>query len=155
MLSYLFKTALWSPGKGLASCTICFCHFPMWCPRSGVVLHCSYSWSLPPYLLSIPIQKSTCTCMWTGQRSAVGNVSCNRCESDCRSRGRELDHGPVQYFRWDWSWNNFYGHSPPFRWIIQEGLLSVTRISYKGKYVHEVLVNCSFKLAQEKVYTCS
>ena len=34
--------------------------------------------------------------------------------------------GPVPYFREDWSWNNFYGHSPPFRWIIQEGLLSVT-----------------------------
>ena len=42
----------------------------------------------------------------------------------------------------------FYGHSPPFRWIIQEGLLSVT----SEKYVHEVglLVNCLFKLAQEK-----
>ena len=26
---------------------------------------------------------------------------------------------------YDWSWKNFYGHSPPFRWIIQEGLLSV------------------------------
>ena len=40
----------------------------------------------------------------------------------------------------------FYGHSPPFRWIIQEGLLSFT----SEKYVHEVLVNCFFKLAQEK-----
>ena len=59
-------------------------------------------------------------------RSAVGNVSGNRCESDCRSRGREFDPGPVPYFCGDWSWNNFYGHSPPFRWIIQEGLLSVT-----------------------------
>ena len=34
----------------------------------------------------------------TGQRSAVGNVSGNRCESDCRSRGREFDPGPVPYF---------------------------------------------------------
>ena len=25
-------------------------------------------------------------------------------------------------------------------------------VSYKGKYVHEVLVNCLFKLAQEKVW---
>ena len=25
-------------------------------------------------------------------------------------------------------------------------------VSYKRKYVHEVLVNCLFKLAQEKVY---
>ena len=27
----------------------------------------------------------------TGPRSAVGNVSGNRCESDCRSRGPEFD----------------------------------------------------------------
>ena len=27
----------------------------------------------------------------TGPRSAVGNVAGNRCESDCRSRGREFD----------------------------------------------------------------
>ena len=46
--------------------------------------------------------------------SAFGNVSGNRCESDCRSRGREFDPGPVPYFRGDWSWNNFYRHSPPF-----------------------------------------
>ena len=58
----------------------------------------------------------------------------NRCESDCRSRGREFDPSPVQYFRGDWSWNNFYGHSPPFRWIIQEGLLSVTSESMCTKY---------------------
>ena len=32
--------------------------------------------------------------------------------------------------------------------LIQEGLLSV--ITYKGKYVHEVLVNRLVKLAQEK-----
>ena len=37
----------------------------------------------------------------TGPRSAVGNVSGNRCESDCRSRGREFDPGPVPYFRGD------------------------------------------------------
>ena len=67
-------------------------------------------------------------------RSAVGNMCGNRCESDCRSRGREFDPGPVPYFRGDWSWNNFYGHSPPFRWIIQEGLLSVTSESMCTKY---------------------
>ena len=63
----------------------------------------------------------------TGPPSTVGKVSGNRCESDCRSRGREFDPGPVPYFRGDWSWNIFYCHSPPFRWIIQEGLLSVTK----------------------------
>ena len=34
----------------------------------------------------------------TGPCSAVGNVSGNRYESDCRSRGREFDPGPVPYF---------------------------------------------------------
>ena len=37
----------------------------------------------------------------TGLRSAVGNMSGYRCVSDCRSRGREFDPGPVQYFRGD------------------------------------------------------
>ena len=37
----------------------------------------------------------------TGPRSAVGNVSGSRCESDCRSRGQEFDHGPVPYFHGD------------------------------------------------------
>ena len=47
MLAYLFIAALWSSaGKGLASwfscvlCFIVFCHFPIWCPGSGVVLGC-------------------------------------------------------------------------------------------------------------------
>ena len=35
--------------------------------------------------------------------------------SDCRSRACKFDPGPVPYFCGDWSWNNFYGHSPPFR----------------------------------------
>ena len=32
------------------------------------------------------------------------------------------------------SWKNFYSHSPPFRWIIQEGLLSVTSESKCTNY---------------------
>ena len=36
-----------------------------------------------------------------GPRSAVGNMSGFRCVSDCRSRGREFDPGPVPYFRGD------------------------------------------------------
>ena len=36
-----------------------------------------------------------------GPRSAVGNVSGYRCVSDCRSKGREFDPGPVPYFRGD------------------------------------------------------
>ena len=70
----------------------------------------------------------------TGPRRAVGNVCGYICVSDCRSRGREFDPGPVPYFRGDWSWNNFYGHSPPFRWFIQEGLLSVTSKSMCTNY---------------------
>ena len=35
---------------------------------------------------------------FTGPRSAVGNVSGNRCESDCRSRGREFDPGRSHTF---------------------------------------------------------
>ena len=70
----------------------------------------------------------------TGPRSAVGNVPGYRCMSDCRSRGRKFDPGPVPYFRGDGSWNNFYGHSPPFRWFIQEGLLSVTSESMRTNY---------------------
>ena len=38
---------------------------------------------------------------FTGPRSEVGNVSGYRCVSDCRSRGREFDPGPVPYFRGD------------------------------------------------------
>ena len=30
---------------------LCFCHFPMWCPGSGVVLDCIDSSSLLPFLL--------------------------------------------------------------------------------------------------------
>ena len=69
-----------------------------------------------------------------GPHSAVGNVSGYRCVSDCRSRGREFDPGLVPYFRGDWSWNDFYGHSPPFRWFIQEGLLSVASESMCTNY---------------------
>ena len=70
----------------------------------------------------------------TGTRSTVCNVSGNRCESDCRSRGHKFDPSLVPYFHGDWSWNNFYGHLPPFRWIIQEGLLSVTSEGMCMKY---------------------
>ena len=72
--------------------------------------------------------------LYTGPHSTVANVPGNRCESDCRSRGREFDPSQVPYFRGDWSWNNFYGHSPSSHWIIQEGLLSVTSESMCTKY---------------------
>ena len=39
--------------------------------------------------------------------------------------------------------------------VLENGRFSTVRrviVSYKRKYVHEVLVNCLFKLAQEKVW---
>ena len=41
------------------------------------------------------------TFVTTGPRSAVGNVSCYRYMSDCRSRGRKFDPGLVPFFRGD------------------------------------------------------
>ena len=40
-------------GKGLTYWLflLCFCHFPMWCPGSCVVLDCIDSWSLPPFII--------------------------------------------------------------------------------------------------------
>ena len=69
--------------------------------------------------------------MDTRPRSAVCNVSGNRCESDCRSRGRKINPGPVLQPLSSLPLN----HS---RRVV---------VSYKGKYVHEVLVRCLFKLA--------
>ena len=42
--------------------------------------------------------------------------------------------------------NIFYGHSPPSTDSRRVG------VSHKRKYVHEVLVSCLVKLAQEKVW---
>ena len=53
------------------------------------------------YLLLITYCLLLITYHITGPRSAVSNVSGNRCESDCRSRGRKFDPGPVPYFRGD------------------------------------------------------
>ena len=50
---------------------------------------------------SLFVYKSISKPQITGPRSAVGNVSGYRCVSDCRSRGREFDPGPVPYFRGD------------------------------------------------------
>ena len=62
------------------------------------------------------------------------------CLSDCRSRGHKFDLCLVPYCAGDESWNNFYGHCPPFRWILQEGL-SVTSKSMCMKYFW--LTTCS------------
>ena len=41
--------------------------------------------------------------LYTGLRSPVGKVSGYRSVSDCRSRGRDFDPGPVPYFCGDLS----------------------------------------------------
>ena len=41
----------WPFGSLVCYVLLCFCHFPMLCHRSGVVLDCIDSLSLPPYLL--------------------------------------------------------------------------------------------------------
>ena len=64
MLSCLLFAALWSPdGKGMTSWLspeydvfLCFCHFPMWRPGSGVVLDCL---SLP-FFLTFITKRSDC-----------------------------------------------------------------------------------------------
>ena len=66
--------------------------------------------------------------LFTGPPSAVGNVSGYRCVSDCRSRGREFDPGPVPYFLRSFS-------SLPL--IYSRRVV----VSYKRKYVHKLLVN--------------
>ena len=60
MLSCPFIVPLLSPaGKRLTSWLllvmfiVIFCYFPMWYPRSGVVLNCIVSSSLPSFLLSL------------------------------------------------------------------------------------------------------
>ena len=81
---------------------------------------------------------------YTGPPSAVGNVSDCRCVSDCRSRVassimalsntfEEIDHEIISTV--------ILLPSADSRRVV---------VSYKRKYVHEVLVNCLFKLAQEK-----
>ena len=65
------------------------------------------------------------------------------CGSDCRSRGGEFDPGPVPYF-----------HGDSLSTVIPSLRLKHSRrivVSYKRKYVHEVLVNRLFKLTQEKI----
>ena len=82
-----------------------------------------------------------------GPHSAVGNVSGYRCVSDCRSSGREFDPGPVHTF--------VEIDHEMFSTVILLLPLIHSRsvvVSYKRKYVHELLVNRLFKPAQEKVW---
>ena len=80
---------------------------------------------------------------YAGPRSTVENVSGYRCVSDCRSRGREFDPGPVPYFRGDC-------HEVISMVILPLPLIHLRRVvvGNKRKYV----LSCLFKPAQEKVW---
>ena len=61
-------------------------------------------------------------------------------------RGREFDTGPVPYFC-------EINHEILFLWSFSTLPLNHSRrvdVSYKQKYVHKVLVNCMFEVAQDK-----
>ena len=73
-------------------------------------------------------------------RTAIGS------ESGCRSRGHVFNPILVSRFHGDCFGNIFYGHSPPSADSRRVG------VSYKGKYVHKVLVNCLVKHAEEKLW---
>ena len=79
--------------------------------------------------------------MLTGPRSAFGNVSGYRCQSDCRSRGREFDPSLVPYFV-------EIDHE-----ITSSVILLPSAESFKKSCCQlqaKVCVNSLFKLAQEK-----
>ena len=82
---------------------------------------------------------------FTGPRSAVGNVSGYRCEADCRSRGREFDPGPVPTFV-------EIDHETISTVILLPSAESFMKVccQLQAKVCARLLVNCLFKLAQEK-----
>ena len=71
-----------------------------------------------------------------------GNMSGYRCISDCRLRGCEFIPRLVPYFSGDFPLS--------FSSLLMNHSRRVV-VCYKWKYVHEVLVYCLFKLAQEKI----
>ena len=85
--------------------------------------------------------------LFAGPCSAVGNVSGYRCVSDCRSRGRDRSRpGPI--FSWRLIMKLFLRSFSSLLLIHSRRVV----VSYKRKYVHELLVNRLFKPAQEKVW---
>ena len=65
--------------------------------------------------------------------------------SDCRIRGREFDPGPVPYLDGDWSSNNFYCHSPFFRWFKKGCCQLQAKVCARSTGFNQLV-----KLAQEK-----
>ena len=90
--------------------------------------------------------RQICQIYIPGKRSAVGNVSGYRCVTDCRSRGPSSIPARFHTFV-------EIGHEIISTVILLLPLIYSRRVvvSYKRKYVHELLVNRLFKPAQEKV----
>ena len=63
--------------------------------------------------------------------------------SDCRSRSREFDPGPVPYFRGDHEIISMAS-------LLPSADSRRVAVIYKQKYALEELFNCLVKLAQEK-----
>ena len=82
---------------------------------------------------------------FAGPRSAVGKVS------DCRFRGCEFDPRPVQYFCGDWSWNNFYSHSLPFRWFKKDCCQLQAKVCARSR-AREIFKSHSIRMLAEKTY---
>ena len=84
-----------------------------------------------------------------GPHSAVDNVSGYRCVSDCRSgvaSSIPVRSGPILSWRLIMKW--FLQSFSSLSLIYSRRVV----VSYKRKYVHELLVNGLFKPAQEKVW---
>ena len=78
------------------------------CFHLSNIVSCSCLFVLILYIPVFQSCRDEFLCSWVepvlskaGPHSAVGNMSGYRCVSDCRSRGREFDPGPVPYFRGD------------------------------------------------------
>ena len=59
----------WPLGSLVCDVLLCFCHFPIWYPRSGVVLDCIDSWPLPPFLSCLSLKLLLFNCMPAGRTS--------------------------------------------------------------------------------------
>ena len=118
--------------KGLIKYTICGLLTIQWGVRTQVLALSNSAFETKHQVSQYNQEMPHSQTNTTGPHSTVGKAS------DCRSRGRKFDPGQVPYFRGSWSWNNFYGHFPPFLSFM------------KGWCQLQAKVCALVKLAQEK-----
>ena len=92
----IFECAFYTGFTVHAYCSDAFSLINVACKQAVLMIQIVPCYKCPPQIFYFVF-----TFTRTGPRSAVGNVSGYRCVSDCRSRGREFDPGPVPYFRGD------------------------------------------------------